>query len=173
MKLLVIFAALYLVVNGNVFAQDDDDLIFGKTPKLNSAALFDLSDPNGVNMEVNMWGFVRYPGKYRVPVKTTFVDVMSYAGGPLENSNLEDIRILRTNQETGKSELIKLNYNDYLWSEKVSPNPKQNPVLKPGDIIVVIEEERYSFRENVSFVLPIVTTIVSIATLIITITYNN
>lgn len=173
-KFLGLFIALFVLLNvHSVFAQDDDDIIFGKTMKLNSASLFDLSDPNGVNIEVNMWGFVRNPGKYRVPINTTFLDVMSYAGGPMETSNLNEIRILRNSDNVnGKPEVIKLNYNDLLWEDNVSTKVKMNPVLKPGDIILVPEERRYTLRDNISFILPIVTSVVTIATLIITLTKN-
>lgn len=170
--LLIIFASVLVFNINSLFSQDgDDDLILGKSTKLGSAALYDLSDPTGVNIEVSLWGFVRYPGRYRIPIKTTFLDVMSYAGGPLEDSNLEDIRILRNSDNTnGKPEIIKLNYDDFLWEENVSSKPKQNPVLQPGDIILVLEQKRYTFRDNISFILPIVTSVVSIATLIITLT---
>lgn len=175
MKYLLLTAVTILVlgINPSFSQDDDDDLIFGKTTKLNSAALYDLSDPTGVNIEVNLWGFVRYPGKYRVPLNTTFMDVMSYAGGPVENTNLEDIRILRNSDNVnGKPEVIKLNYNDFLWDEKISTAVKLNPVLKPGDVILVLEEKRYSLRDNIGFILPIVTTVVAITTLIITLRNN-
>jgi hypothetical protein len=175
MKYFLLFIVSLLVFSAvPSFSQDDDDdIIFGRSTKLNSAALFDLSDPTGVNIEVNMWGFVRYPGKYRIPINTTFLDVMSYAGGPMENSNLEDIRILRNSDNVnGKPEVIKLNYNDFLWDEKVSTQVKMNPVLKPGDVILVPEEKRYTFRDNISFILPIVTSVVAITTLIITLRNN-
>jgi hypothetical protein len=162
---LIIF--ILTITTFNTYSQDDDDLIFGKTTKLNSAALYDLSDPTGVNIEVNLWGFVRYPGKYRIPLNTTFMDLMSYSGGPIENTNLEDMRILR-NSENGKAELIKLNYNDLLWDENISTKPKLNPVLKAGDIILVPEQRRYTFRDNIGFFLPIVTSVISIVTLIVT-----
>lgn len=170
--LLLLFAVLIVISSKPAFSQDDDDnLIFGKSSKINSAALYDLSDPTGVNMEINLWGFVRYPGKYRIPLNTTFLDVMSYAGGPMQESNLKEIRIIRNSDNVnGKPEIIKLNYDDFLWEEKISPKPKLNPVLKAGDIILVLEDKKYSFRENVGFILPIVTSIVSIATLIITLT---
>jgi protein involved in polysaccharide export with SLBB domain len=122
-------------------------------------------------MEVNLWGFVRYPGRYRVPINTTFMDLITYAGGPIMESNLEEIRILRnsTNPE-GKPEMIVLDYNDLLWDSKISSKPKHNPVLKPGDVIVIKEEKRYTFRENVGFYLPIITSLISIVTLIVTLT---
>jgi hypothetical protein len=169
MKYIISLVLFFITVN-TLYSQDDD-LILGKSSALGSAALFDLSDPTGVNMEVNLWGFVRFPGRYRVPVKTTFLDVMTYAGGPTDESNLQEIRILRNSTNSSKKpELIKLNYDDLLWEEKVSTQTKLNPVLQPGDVIVVLREKRYTFRDDIMVVLPIVSTIVSVATLIVTIT---
>jgi protein involved in polysaccharide export with SLBB domain len=166
------FSVLTLLITVNlVNAQDDDDLILGKTKKEINAAVYDLSDPTGVNIEVNLWGFVRYPGRYRVPINTTFMDLMTYAGGPIEDSDLEEIRILRnTTSPDLKPELIKLNYNDLMWEEKISSKPKQNPLLKPGDVVIVKEDRKYTFRDDLGIVLPIITTLVGVATLIVTIT---
>ncbi|MCX7878237.1 MAG: SLBB domain-containing protein [Ignavibacteria bacterium] len=163
------FCILLLVLLFNdVFAQEDG-LILGKTPKLSTAAVYDLSDPTGVNMEINLWGFVRFPGRYIVPLNTTFLDLMSYAGGPTESSNLKEIRILR-NKGSDKTEIIKLDYEDLLWDEKISSKTRLNPVLQAGDVILIMEEKRYTFREDVSFYIPILSAIISVATLIITIT---
>jgi hypothetical protein len=154
-----------------VMSQDDDGLILGKTTKQGAAAVYDLSNPEGVNIEVNLWGFVQFPGRYIVPLKTTFIDLMTYAGGPLEESNLEEIRILRSPSKPGeKPILIKLNYNDLLWKDNLTGGPKSNPELASGDVILVRKEKRYSFREDVGFYLPIFTTLFSLATFIITVT---
>lgn len=155
-------------------AQDDDELILGRTNKLISAAVYNLSDPYGPNIEVNLWGFVRYPGRYIIPVNTKFTDLMSYAGGPIENSNLEEIRILRFKDDSlskKSTEVIKLNYEDLLWEKEVKTDKTRvNPILKAGDVILIMEEKRYTFRENLVFFLPIITSIVSVATFIVTIT---
>jgi hypothetical protein len=167
--------AILTVLSSCVLAQGDDEIILGKTSKLKSAAVYDLSDPYAPNIEVNLWGFVRYPGRYIIPVNTTFIDLMSYAGGPLENSNLEEIRIFRSYDTLTKkpAELIKLNYDDVLWTDKIKADKTRiNPVLKSRDIIVVMEEKRYTFRENLAFFLPIITSVISVATFIITITRN-
>ena len=168
MKLFLVFFVLALSVN-IVYTQDDDNLILGKSNKQTTAAVYDLSDPTGVNVEVSLWGTIRYPGRYRVPVNTTFLDLMSYAGGPLETSNLEDIRILReSNNQAKKPEVIKLNYNDLLWEDKVKSTSRINPMLQAGDIILVPEEKRYSFRDNLGFFVPILGGLISIITLIVT-----
>ncbi len=158
-----------LVIAGISFSQDEN-LQLGRSNTLPTAAVYDLSDPTGVNMEVSLWGFVRFPGRYRVPIKTAFMDLMSYAGGPLENSNLEEIRIVRnaTDTTSKRGQIIKLNYNDIMWEDKVKVDSKRNPILQPNDVIIIMEEKRYTFREDLYFILPIVGTIITIATFIIT-----
>ncbi|MCI0450661.1 MAG: SLBB domain-containing protein [Chlorobi bacterium] len=171
MKFIISLVVVVIVTVDYVYSQDDDDLFLGKTKKETQAAVYDLSDATGVNMEVNLWGFVRYPGRYRVPVNTTFMDLITFAGGPITESNLEEIRILRNSSNPeGKPEMIVLNYDDLLWEKNISSKPKLNPLLKPGDVIVIKEERRYTFRENMSFYLPIATSLISIVTLIVTLT---
>jgi hypothetical protein len=161
---------LVTVVSYSVFSQDDDGLLLGKNQKQPTAALYDLSNPLGVNIEVNIWGFIRFPGRYIVPVKTTFMDLMSYAGGPLSSSNLKDIRIIRNStNSTEKPKIIKLDYNDLLWEDKISGKSKLNPELQVGDVILILEEKRYTIREDVGFFLPILSALVGITTLILTI----
>jgi hypothetical protein len=157
-------AAIFTV---SAYSQDTN-LILGKTDKFTSAAVFDLSDPSGVNIEVNLWGFVRLPGRYRVPYYTTFMDLMSYSGGPTENTRLEDMRIVRTDS-TGKTRIIRLNYGDLLWEDEIKVTGRENPVLKSGDVVIVPEEKRFTFRDNLQFYMPIITGLLSIATFIITV----
>jgi SLBB domain len=166
-----LFLLLLLMISVSVFSQDDDGLILGKTTKLTTAAVYDLSNPEGVNIEVNLWGFVTYPGRYIVPLKTTFLDLVSYAGGPTVASNLREVRIVRNSLKAGENpQLIKLNYNDFLWEEKISTKSKTNPELQSGDVILIMEERRYTFRDDVGLFLPIVTTLITLATFILTLT---
>jgi hypothetical protein len=163
-----ILSLFLLVIIVNFSEAQDDDLIIGKTITEGNAAMYDLSDPTGVNIEVNLWGYVLFPGRYRIPIKTTFIALMSYAGGPTDESNFEEIRILRNNSDSSKKTvIIKLNYDELLWGD-ISSNRKLNPVLQSDDVVLVLREKRYTFREDVGFYLPIITTIVSFATLVIT-----
>jgi hypothetical protein len=43
-----------------------------------------------------------------------------------------------------------------------------NPILLPGDVVVILKEKRYTFRDNLLFYIPIFTSLISIATFIIT-----
>jgi protein involved in polysaccharide export with SLBB domain len=150
------------------FSQDDDKLIFGPNANKVSAALFDLSDPTGVNIEVNVWGYVRFPGRYRIPLSTTFLDVITYAGGPISDSKLDDMRIVRGNDSIGgKPYIIKLNYDDFLWADQIGKAKKINPVLQAGDIILIREQKRYTARDDINLLLPIITTVVTLANFIL------
>jgi hypothetical protein len=166
MKYLLSVVIIFAIVQ-TVYSQDSS-FTLGKTEKLATVAVYDLSDPTGLNIEVNLWGFVRFPGRYRVPINTTFMDLLSFSGGPMETTNLSDMRIIRTDV-SGKPEVIILNYGDLLWEEKIKNEKRINPVLKAGDVIIVPQERRYTFRDNLAFFVPIVSAILTVATFIITI----
>ncbi len=170
-KLLIPAAFILLILCQPAFSQNDD-LILGKEKSLSTAAFYDLGDPMGVNIDVNLWGFVKLPGRYRIPYNSTFMDLMSFCGGPAENTNLKEIRIFRPGNDSlkTKSEIIKLNYDDLLWGENINTGKFNNPVLKSGDIILVMEDKRYSFRDNLLIILPVVSSILTIVTLVVTLT---
>jgi hypothetical protein len=163
---------LIVILSFSCAYSQDTSLILGKTDKINSGAIYDLSDPTGLNIEVDLWGLVRLPGRYRVPMNTTFIDLLSFSGGPLEFTKLEDMRIIRTDTH-GKTTIINLNYGDLLWEDKIKPDTRMNPTLQAGDLIVIPEERRYTFRDNLQYYFPIVTGLLSIAVFIITISRKN
>ena len=161
--------AFVIVLGLTCTYSQDSTLILGRKDYQNAAAIFDLSDPTGVNIEVDLWGFVRLPGRYRIPINTTFMALMSFSGGPMENTKLEDMRIIRTDS-LGKTTVIVLNYGDLFWEEHIKSEKRLNPVLEAGDVIIIPEERRYTFRDNLQFYLPIVSGLLTIATFIITVT---
>lgn len=163
---------IFLIFLTNYSYSQIDEPTLGKDKIQSTAAFYDISDPLGVNIEVNLWGFVKYPGRYKIPYNSTLLDLLSFSGGPVENSDLREIRILRPGNDSlkTKSKIIKIDYNDFLWEENISQNSIKNPVLESGDVILVKQERRYTLRDNLLIVLPIVSSIVSIATLIVTIT---
>lgn len=129
--------------------------------------LFDYSDPSGINIKVQLWGYVKYPGYYVVPSYSTMNDLLSFAGGPLEDAMMEDLRIYR---KTGdKSELYKYNFNDLLWEDTLKTEI-EFPELIAGDVVIVPGEPRYFLREDVSFYLSVTTALASVIALIISIT---
>lgn len=131
---------------------------------------YDYSDQTTINIKVAIWGYVRSPGKYIVPIYTTIPDLMSYAGGPVDESNLDDVRIYRVDKN-GEQELIKLNYTDLLHEDQLNKN-KVNPNLKGGDILIIPGSPKYYFRDYLNISLSIFSALVSLTILIITI-HNN
>lgn len=129
---------------------------------------FDYSDQFSVNMTVSVWGFVKYPGRYKIPTETNVVDFLSYAGGPTDDALLDDLRIYRVNSD-GAQELIKFNYNDLLWEEGLISYKKEVPELKVGDILVVPGSPRLYFKDWFSITLSVVSTLISLSILILNI----
>jgi len=129
---------------------------------------YDYSDPATINIKVSIWGYVRSPGKYVVPIYTTIPDLISYAGGPVTEANLDDVRIYRIDQD-GKEELIKLNYTDLLHESELNRH-KVSPIIKASDILIIPGSPKYYFRDYLNISLSIFSALVSLTILILNIT---
>ncbi len=162
-SLFLIFAAL------TAFAQDDVQ-IGSNLNRLTQTqgGLFDYSDPQGFNIKIQVWGYVKYPGNYIIPSNSTLNDLLSFAGGPLEDAMMNDIRIFRKDK-SGQQKMSKYNINDLLWYDSLRTEIIF-PELQAGDIVLVPSEPRYFLREDIAFYLSITTALASIAALIISIT---
>jgi hypothetical protein len=152
-----------------IYSQDDIQIgsPYGSANR-QQGGLFDYSDPNTVNIKVQLWGYVTFPGYYIVPANTSINELISFAGGPTENALLDDIRVTKI-KEGSKTVMLKYNYNDLMWNDEIETQIIYVP-LEAGDIIVVPGEPKYFLRENLSFYLSVVTTLASLAALIISIT---
>ena len=111
------FLLMLLLLTGLTLFSQVKDYEIGVSPIDRAArqgGLYDYSDPTSVNMKVAVWGFMRYPGRYIVPVNTTVADLLSYAGGPFDDANLEDIRLYRVMEDSTQI-MMKIDYNDLLY----------------------------------------------------------
>jgi protein involved in polysaccharide export with SLBB domain len=86
-------------------------------------------------MKVSLWGAVRIPGYYIIPSYTNVHDLISYAGGPIETSKIEDIRIIRMNQDSTLT-MIKCDMSDY-YNDNDITKIKRPDLLKPGDTVII------------------------------------
>ncbi len=59
------------------------------------AAYYYISKSGEITMPINLWGYVKNPGRYEVPISTDLVQLVSFAGGPLADANLTDVKITR------------------------------------------------------------------------------
>jgi len=98
-----------------------------------SSAYYFVGKTGELTITVNLWGFVRNPGRYEVPSSTDLVQLISYGGGPLKEAKLKDVKIIRNVREdlTIVEKVIKVNV------EKIIEDGEPSPILLPGDTVVV------------------------------------
>ena len=132
-----------------------------------SGGHYDYSDPDAVNIKVLVWGYVDYPGQYIIPSTSSVNDLLALAGGPNPNAHTDDLRLFRVNPDSSQT-MIKFDYDDLLWNNKLTKRVII-PELKAGDILLVPGSPRYFFRDYLGLTLSIVSTIASVAVLLITI----
>jgi hypothetical protein len=168
MRLVLIISFLVLSAGEISFSQQEDYQL-GLNPKMygqNQGAYYDYSDPDGLNIKVSVWGYVRFPGRYVVPLRTDLKDLLSYAGGVSDDSNLDDIRIYKILPDSTQ-QMLQFNYEDLWWNQ----NLKQDLVLykmEPGDVLVVPGRPRLYWENYLALSLSIVGILLSLTTLVVT-----
>jgi protein involved in polysaccharide export with SLBB domain len=90
----------------------------------------------GISVEVNLWGYVRNPGLYRVPSSTDVLGLLSYGGGPLENATLSEVKLIRREMKTDSTYADKILVIDV---DRVTETGSRKgvPTLLPGDVVLV------------------------------------
>jgi hypothetical protein len=132
----------------------------------NQGAYYDYSDPDGLNIKVSVWGYVKYPGRYVIPQRSDIRDLISYAGGINDDASLDELRIYKVNKDSSQ-EMMKFNYEDLWWNEDLT----QNLVLykmEAGDVLVVPGRPRLYWEDYLTLSLSIVGVLLSLTTLIVT-----
>ena len=151
MKRIVLGLLLCLCVAGPLVAQISIDPT--KTSGVASAAYYKYTLPGDVAVVINIWGTVRYSGRYELKRGSTLGDAVSLAGGPQERGIQvgtvdRAITVTLSRQRFDRREIIfQSELSSVLESESLLP------VLSEGDIIYIntITEEQPSFQ---SLVLP-------------------
>ena len=162
-----------------LFSQNDREKVGNNEINSQQGGYYNYGDKNKVNIEVNIWGYVKFPGKYLIPKGSTVMDLISYSGGPITESKLEDIRLFRPKNDSlkTKDKLINIDYNDLLWDSPPEDlrnfKNKINLPLMPGDILIFTGEPRYFARDNINFILSISAVLISIGILIVSIANSN
>jgi hypothetical protein len=132
----------------------------------NIGGFYDYSDPTGLNIKVSVWGYVRFPGRYVIPVNSNVRDLLSYAGGSSENAQLEELKIHRVYDDQ-KQELIILDYKNPMESNKSIQNLDLSS-LRAGDVLMVPGRKMLYWEDYFSIVLTGVGFLITVATFVIT-----
>ena len=168
MKNFTLLILLTLILSPLIRAQEDVQI--GKSMKQYyeyKGALYDYSEADAINIKVLVWGYVQYPGQYIIPSRSTVNDLLALAGGPLPDANIDDLRLFKINPDSTQT-MVKFNYNDLLWNDKLER--KINiPPINAGDILLVPGSPRWFLKDYLGLTLSIVSTLASIAVLLITI----
>ncbi|MCU7495108.1 MAG: hypothetical protein HF314_15155 [Ignavibacteria bacterium] len=62
-------------------------------------AYYKIDNENGELMKkVNIWGYVKNPGRYEVPASTNLIQIIAYAGGPRDHALMDEVKVFRDNQ---------------------------------------------------------------------------
>ena len=167
-----ILLTLFLAISFHALLFSQDDIQLGNQSGINkypyNAGTYDYSDPSAINIKVSVWGYVKYPGYYIIPEGGSIIDIISRAGGPLEDAILDDIRVIKIKQGS-KSIMFKYNYNDLLWEDALKTQIDYVQI-EAGDVISVPGDRRYFAREDFVFFFSIVTTLATLAILILGVT---
>jgi hypothetical protein len=127
----------------------------------NRAGYFVIAKPLEVSMTVNIWGNVPAQGLYVVPVATDIIQLLSYAGAPKENANLDEVLIFRA--AMGKKEGGKLRTSKVINVNEMIEGKMEPIKLLPGDMIVVRKMSGLTWQE----VAVVVTTVSSVIILVL------
>lgn len=144
--------------------------------KKGGANYHNYSEPEKINFEVTLWGGVRSPGRYLIPKGTTLFDILTLSGGPNKEDFYEYIKIFRTEGLSGdieRKKVININYNDFYSKEIRNTKEFVNPVLQPGDIIILPIESDKTIWDKTRDVLAFITPLISLVILVIQISNLN
>lgn len=159
---------LFFLIGCQLFAQNNDIQLGSQYSPITQrqGGVFDYSDPETINMHVSVWGFVKYPGRYLVPIYTSVSDLLSLAGGPNENSELSDLRLYRV-MEDSTQHMFKFDFEDLLWDNEINLNNRKVPKLQGSDLLVVPGEPRLYFKDWFRLGLSIISAAVTLWLLIL------
>lgn len=128
---------------GPTLAQTTESGIGPTLPNRAAASYYYIGKPGELTMHVNLWGFVKNPGRYEVPSSTDLVQLVSYAGGPMQGADLADVRVTRfIKRETA---IERSEYSvDLQDLYKVDPSKL---ILYPGDTIFIDHTSWLTIRD--------------------------
>ena len=101
-----------------------------------------------------VWGQVRSPGAFSLGANPDIMELLSAAGGPTQYADVRHVVLV----QVAAHKRIEVDLKKMLSAGEVVP-------LSPGDVVTVPNSAWYSIRDGLS----IGTTIVSLATLVLTI----
>jgi len=135
---------LLMFLTVNLFAQDQVRSSVVQRNKTQgkyttaSRYIFSTTD-DALMMTVNVWGEVKKPGIYEVPLGIDLIELLSSAGGPTDASKLSSIKVIRIKADTLRNSdqfepsVFTVDVKAFLEHGDISRIPK----IQPNDTVVV------------------------------------
>jgi hypothetical protein len=145
----IISILAFLMALATASAPDGGNTTSGGTARGGTGGgFYSYTEESGLSIEVNLWGFVGSPGRYRVPASTTLIELISLAGGPTDRARLSDISVLHdlSVDSTIVDPVSVFNLERY----QETGDTTLNPILIHNDTIVVPGDALNVFREILS-----------------------
>lgn len=123
-------------------------------------AYYKIENEGGELMKkVNIWGYVKNPGRYEVPASTNLIQIIAYAGGPRDHALMDEVKVYRET-ETGRPVIKEIDIEE---PSKVRQTDLQ---IFNEDTIVIDHSSTVTIGEIFSFIgtpVAIVTSLILIA----------
>ncbi len=148
LHLFIIIATIVIAINAEATAQATNSNLSSATSNTQAGAYYYVARPNEMTMQVNIWGFVQHPGRYEVSMNIDLIQLLSFAGGPSNDADMDDVRISRIVKRNGVVSMkdIRIDLEDL---DKVE---ESKLLLQPGDTIFIDHTSWLTVRDVVSVV---------------------
>jgi len=157
-----------LLSSGTVFAQNkkpadkvDYDLsrlaLPSETKNIGKSAgsvYYSPSIKGKVLIPVHFWGYFQRPGLHFVPVETSLLEGISYAGGPNPQARIDNVKLMRKGDKGGFD-------NNFYDLEKGGNNEAALKTLRPGDMVFVEKDYWQENRAYYTGLIGVVATVLS------------
>ncbi|MEM6327851.1 MAG: hypothetical protein AAF791_12095 [Bacteroidota bacterium] len=133
----------------------------------NSVNHYYFAQPAELTKRISVWGTVRSPGTYFVRRTVDLEGILSLAGGPSLSPRQEDVdRVVTIRVYRLENDQRILAYEETLVD--MIAEPGAYPELLEGDVVEVetVEDRQWTFRDTVTVVGAVATTIVAIERLV-------
>jgi hypothetical protein len=117
-------------------------------PSASAASYYYVAKPGELTMQINIWGFVQKPGRYEVSSTTDIIQLISFAGGPVQYAKMDEVKITRF--EKVDSVYVKREF--ILDLENLAKLDNSKLVLYPGDTIFIDHTGWLTFRDVFSVI---------------------
>jgi NADH:ubiquinone oxidoreductase subunit F (NADH-binding) len=130
-----------------------------------SAAYYYISKPGEITMPINVWGHVRNPGRYEVPISTDLIQLLSFAGGPMPEARLSAVKISRIVRREDEFRTVEFTVN----LEHLDKLDEKARDLESGDTVFM--DTSVSFGEIFTYVTTLAIVAASVANVAISLSY--